>query len=585
LPARLSTPLLAALCGCLLFWFALHCDGLDWYICQTHADILYTGVWRFHELPSFSFVFHGGSYFLQDPQGSLLSPGALFVILAGPSVGVRLTMLFWGALGTWAFTAWMRRHVDEAAARAGALAWVLGLGVMWRIAVGNEMFLWHLGLPLFLLGIEEAVRAPRAAAALGLGLVGGFFLLGPSFHSITYVLIPALPVFLAVELLARRPDRRALLRTLACLAGAAGLALVIASPKLVAFARLALSRPIHDDHVIGVVDAFRGLFDYTAVHAKRIFTVGPPVVGGKTWGTWEVAVAPPPPALLLALLGAFFAGRRTDRRRLGALAAALLGVALVLTCWQPAWTMFRHLTGDSFRVSPRFLSVGAFALAILAAIGGDALRGWRLGRHALTGLMALMVASCVLWVRAAEALPKTSVNETVSAEAMNPFSRFADERRRALAIGWFRDLVTLLRERRDLLDGHGFSDGFLVVGDPQSGLPWINGPIVEGLPDEAVRVQHTRIELDHIAPGAEVKLRLVWPRLGLHVSTEPSWVPIRFYGDHNGMTLVNDGDEPIDVVITPNPLVGGGWFALSAAAVLGSLGGLVWLRRRRAPAR
>jgi hypothetical protein len=79
----------------------------------------------------------GGTYLLQDPQSSLMWPTSLFVLLAGPSGGVRLMALFWGGLGCWAYVAWMRRHVAPAAALAGALGWVLSLGVAWRVAVAR----------------------------------------------------------------------------------------------------------------------------------------------------------------------------------------------------------------------------------------------------------------------------------------------------------------------------------------------------------------------------------------------------------------------------------------------------------------
>ncbi|MEO7033288.1 MAG: hypothetical protein ABI548_05470, partial [Polyangiaceae bacterium] len=58
----------ALITGALLFWVALHSDGGDWYISQTHGDIMYTALSRFREWPYFSWVFNGGTYFLQDPQ-------------------------------------------------------------------------------------------------------------------------------------------------------------------------------------------------------------------------------------------------------------------------------------------------------------------------------------------------------------------------------------------------------------------------------------------------------------------------------------------------------------------------------------
>src|SRR4051794_11226658 len=81
---------IALLTGALLFWLSLHCDALDWYISETHADVIYTGLRQFHEFPYFSFVFNGGTYFIQDGQSNLFSPAVPLILLAGPSVGLRL---------------------------------------------------------------------------------------------------------------------------------------------------------------------------------------------------------------------------------------------------------------------------------------------------------------------------------------------------------------------------------------------------------------------------------------------------------------------------------------------------------------
>src|SRR4051812_34869796 len=86
----------AVLTGTLLFWLSLHCRSLDWYISETHADVIYTGLRRFREFPYFSFVFNGGTYFLQDGQSNLFSPAVPLILLTGPSDGLRLMEGLWG---------------------------------------------------------------------------------------------------------------------------------------------------------------------------------------------------------------------------------------------------------------------------------------------------------------------------------------------------------------------------------------------------------------------------------------------------------------------------------------------------------
>src|SRR6187402_2968707 len=129
----------AFLTGALLFWISLHCAGADCYISQIHAEIIYTGLRQFWQFPYFSFVFNGGSYFIQDPQSNLFSPVVPLILLAGPSLGLRLAEGLWGVVGVYAFVVWIRGHrVSVEAALIGGVASATALGVLWRIAIGND---------------------------------------------------------------------------------------------------------------------------------------------------------------------------------------------------------------------------------------------------------------------------------------------------------------------------------------------------------------------------------------------------------------------------------------------------------------
>src|SRR5690349_11778001 len=120
----------AFLTGAVLFWISLHCSGADWYISQIHAEIIYTGLRQFWEFPYFSFVFNGGSYFIQDPQSNLFSPVVPLILLAGPTLGLRLAEGLWGVVGVYAFVVWIRGHrVSLRAALIGGVASATALGV------------------------------------------------------------------------------------------------------------------------------------------------------------------------------------------------------------------------------------------------------------------------------------------------------------------------------------------------------------------------------------------------------------------------------------------------------------------------
>src|SRR6187549_3036288 len=166
----------AALTGVLLFWLSLRCGALDWFISETHADVIYTGLHQFGEFPYFSFVFNGGSYFLQDPQSNLFSPAVPLILLAGPSIGLRLMEGLWGAIGVYAFVGWMRRRVSFEAALIGGVASATGLGVLWRVAVGNDMFLWHLGLPFLLWTADGVLQKRNLQSALWFALALGLLM-------------------------------------------------------------------------------------------------------------------------------------------------------------------------------------------------------------------------------------------------------------------------------------------------------------------------------------------------------------------------------------------------------------------------
>ena len=332
---RYGVAIAALLSGAIIFWTALRSNLADWYISETHADIIYTAIRRFGEFPFFSFAFNGGSYFLQDPQSNLFSPAVPLILLAGPSVGVRLMVSLWGVLGVYTFTVWMRRRVSTEAALLGAVGSVLGLGVLWRVAAGNDMFLWHLGLPLLLWCVERVMKERTIRSAVAFGLVLGALILGPTFHSFTYLFLPVVPTFVLLEWAFNRPTPRALAKTLALFLAASVLAIAIASPKLACWAKFPMHRPVGDGGVISISDALRGLFDYSISHRSYFQTTSYLKLGKvlhRKWGMEECSAALPPVASLFALIGIVSGLWFRGRRQLALFAFLLLGWSMALSC-------------------------------------------------------------------------------------------------------------------------------------------------------------------------------------------------------------------------------------------------------------
>ncbi|HET9934242.1 MAG TPA: hypothetical protein VFQ35_26250, partial [Polyangiaceae bacterium] len=319
--------------GFLILWLSLKSSGADWYISETRADILYTGLHSFHEFPYFSFALNGGSYLLQDPEGPLLSPTALAIAALGPTLGLRVVTGLWAALGVLGFVAWLRGRVRLEAAMLGGVASVTSLAVLWKVAVGNDMFLWGLALPGILFLVRAVVSRRTIASAIALGVAAGVLLLGPTFLVLTYLFAPVVPLALVYELVTSRVERRDWWRLAALLLLSGVVACCVASPKLALWTVLPMQRPTIDHGVLSLSRSLRGLFNYGATKSSLLHMVsyrdGAPVIGA--WDGSEAAMAPSPVATALALLGTVACFRKSPRRALGGMAAALVAIGLTLS--------------------------------------------------------------------------------------------------------------------------------------------------------------------------------------------------------------------------------------------------------------
>ena len=574
--------------GALLFWISLHCVGADWYISQIHAEIIYTGLRQFSEFPFFSFVFNGGAYFLQDPQSNLFSPVVPLILLAGPTLGLRLAEGLWGVVGVYAFVVWIRRHeVSLEAALIGGVASATALGVLWRIAIGNDMFLWHLGLPLLLWSVDRVLRERTVHSSLWFALVLGLLLLGPTFHSFTYLFVPVVPLYVLLELLFLRPKFAQLRKIVGLFALGCLLSVLMISFKLAAWLTFPMQRLVSDHGVLPFWTSLKQLFDYSIV--ERVNVVSAKYVGMRgSLGTRgfkqeESATALPPIATLFALVGLGAAAFSPSKRRIGLFALIVLVLGLLLTSWSPAWEAFRRLNGGNFRVPQRCLGMSAFGLAVFAALGADVLLS-RLKRAAWPVSLAtvgLMLGSAVWWTHASSRSTSDLVNAPI-----HPIERFIDERETVAKVHSF-DTLRRYREQSDILTGTGYTDAFFVVGNEHNPNLWAapgalpvlfdgKSPLnVGGVTPEQISTEHLRVKIRALPPHSRTFLRVRQPKFGLDVATVPPNAEVNVQPSGNLLLVENPTDKPIDrVVLRARLPISVLWLIIGALTLLGTIAGL-----------
>jgi len=588
--ARWSLALVASLTGLLLFWISLHCDASDWFISETHADVIYTGLRQFGEFPFFSFIFGGGTYFIQDPQSNLFSPAVPLVLLAGPSIGLRLLEGLWGVAGVYAFTGWMRRRVSLEAALVGAVASATSLAVLWRIAIGNDMFMWHLGLPFLLWTADRVLTERTLHSSLWFALVLGLLMLGPTFHSFTYLFLPVVPIYVVLELCFNRPSLQEFRKIVGLFALACALAVLMISFKLAAWLKFPMQRLVNDYGVLPWSTTLQQLFDYSLVDRVRVVTakyVGMSTrIGRRAWGSEETATALPPLGTLFAIVGIFVAAVSKSKRRLGVFALLVLLLGLTLTSWAPAWDAFRRLNGGNFRVAPRCLGMAVFSLAVFAAIGADAVFSRiRAAALPMSILAAVLMFSSALWWTHAASLTQDGI---VLPTWMNPIEQAIAEREAASKVHSF-DHIRRYRGRRDILEGTGYTDGFLVVGNDDDPMLWVAQrplPIlydghkdwnVGGVKQSQITTEHFRIKIRDLPPHSRTYLRLHEPTFGMAITTTPPNAQLTVRPQGNLLVVENPTDATIDrVVMRARFPISPFWPIISALALLATIAGLCW---------
>jgi len=533
----------SALCGLFLLWVALRSRGFDWFIAETHADIIYSALVYYKEFPYFSFLFNGGTYFVQDPQGPQLSIAPLWVVLFGPTGGVRFAAFFWGFIGCYCTWRWLRAYLDEGAALIAGVSWTLSLGFLWRIAVGNDMFLWYAVLPAVLMALERVVANPRSAAVAALGLLIGIVLLGPTFHALLYLVIPAALAWFVLRVLSAPGRLSAKAGIAVAVLGATSLGLLIASPKIVAWLTMSMSRTFIccDGTFRHPASAFMALVQYFDAAVAAL-----PYKGTINYAVWESAVALCPTSIGLAILGLVVGWRGRGRPKLlYAYAALLLLLGICMATSQPAWEGIWKLTRGSFRVPTRFLALSSFGCAILAGVGADCLArnfAWfkRVAAPlAIAAAFAFALAWCFLALHAGVLIP-----------ASLPLWSYPDG---TAARAPVTETTLIQQEPRAIGKGKALADGFFVTGNW-----WVPDYQLQSSPGKAagssstrifqcasnaaqISLSHTMVEFRDVQPGASIRMCLRYPARGGQLFSEPPQAAVDLSFDQFSMTLTNKG--------------------------------------------
>ncbi len=587
----------AILAGIFLLVIAMLSGGLDWYISEFQAELHYSAILDFHQVPLFSYFMNGGAYLFQDPQNTLISPTTIFILIFGPHAGLRWIIGVWGFVGFLGMYHWLKSHLTPAAAFFGSLVWVINLAIIWRIAVGNDMFMMHLGVPWFLLCIERIVQRPNWKSAVLLGLLGGAYLLGPSFHTLFYLVLPACSLWLLVLLVTKMEwSWRKAWQVPLCFGVAAVLSAVIAFPKLYAMRQFDFSRLLCAENSIVESEALYSLFDQTT--AFRFYHMLPPFVTDRcyagTYGIWESNVALFSVAYILVAIGII--GMAWFRRyaSLHLFVSVLAGTGWILATWPKFWYFLTTYISESIRVSSRYLFLINLAFVILAALGWqliDISIKHKFKYWLLTLLTMVYLTQAIVWVSTAHSQPSLLFGMMEKPLGGNPTWFDHQPRIDQLAINMERDrsIAYAISHGSVLTSGYYISGNIVDVGssvvfentDPKL----MYTAISPTLSPDRLRLTPRYIEISQLQPHESAVVNLLSGQLGQTVVTEPEG-PVEIEDHGYTMTVTNPRDEVINrLTITPNsPVPQWVWWAWLAALLTGVASFLVglWYNHRRA---
>ncbi|MDP2684530.1 MAG: hypothetical protein Q8P20_05760 [bacterium] len=526
------------------------------------AEIFYSAVWQYKEFPFFSFLYNGGSMLIQDPQGHLLSITTPVILLFGPQIGLRFMALIWGTIGWLSCFNWLKPKIGYAPALISASAWVLSLGFIWRMVIGNDMFLWHLGLPLFLILIEKIFKKPSPIHVISLGLLSGMYLLGPSFHSLLYFIIPVCLIWL-IFLLQQNKEKNKKhnnAKIFLCLLTALILGLLISAPKINSWVQLDMSRPTDPGGNIYFVEALQALIDVRPENLNKLFI-------SKTEGSYyflEGNVALPPLATLLAIIGILFSWKL--KKRTGYLyifSMTLLITGVLISTNSYIWDLFGYITNHNFRIAARFLSISAFGLAILAGLGAKMIIK-KLPKITTWFTIVIILSfflNGIIWLNNASHLIATY--KIFERNLVLPPTVLWDKNQ-----PWIESAVI-----DTIQDGMVIYNDFAIVG---SGVKDYDMEKIDSLIDnyglenffspelwpDRLSFSHTVLNITELKPHETAQLRFNMPELGYDIAASPHNAHISLTDNNEGIIIKNHEDFIVkNVTITPHlPIKPTSWF-------------------------
>ncbi|MDP3970713.1 MAG: hypothetical protein Q8P90_03360 [bacterium] len=582
--------IVSVLCGLVLLIIALKSSGSDWFFSEVLAETIYSAIVYHHEFPFFSYFLNGGTPFIQDPQGPLLSISTLWILIFGPWGGLRFAAFFWGFIGTFSCWGWLRPKLGSGPALVSATAWILSMGFFWRLVVGHDMFLWHLALPLFLIVIEKLIFKPTWKNSILLGLLTGLFILGPSLHSLLYFIIPAVVIWYVV-LLVGNHKRIAIKNIFLFSAMAIVIALAIASPKVAAWSRLDMVRETQSESAMYLKDALISIVD-TQVRSDRGYLLDEKYER-ESWGIWESNVAATPIILTLAILALFIVAFKKEKpNSLFIFSITLFFVGLFIATNSWFWQVFRELSNGSFRVSGRFLGLANFSIIILAGIATKYLTGIvskKIPHLSAIFILSTFVFSALLIYQASVTLsPYVSSGGNILKPITAIWNHSKKKTDSPMLTGVNHYYYDQEIEANQISSGNLYLlYGHKIIGDSVSEIPLddfmkilpnkdIEIPVSPELSPDRLEVFHTKLVISNLQPLEEVNIRLKVAPLGQEIITEPSGANITLEENAGTMTLINNENYLIEKITikpkSPVPVIA--WI-VSILTLIASIGYLV----------
>ncbi|MDP3970197.1 MAG: hypothetical protein Q8P90_00690 [bacterium] len=576
--------ILALISGMFLFLLGLLSSNWDWSISESIAEAIYIGFKDYQEFPFFTYFKNGGSMLIQDPQGHLLSIDTIWILMFGPQIGLRFAGFFWGFAGFYSMYHWLNKKIGFSPALLAASAWIISMGMFWRIILGNEMFLWHLGLPLFLIAIDKLLAKPSWRSSILTGLLLGMYILGPTFHSILYLILPVSLVWF-IFLLIKNYQKISKLKVILHILTIILLGTLISSPKIYSWTQLDMSRQISTKPLsIDVDEAVLALIDINPLSITKVFNKEDNRDNAffLGYGFFEGNVAFFPLANLLILIGLLIGWKKQiDKRHLYAFACSLLVIGILISSSDVIWSAFTSLTNNSFRASARFLSISGFGIAILSGIGlhymTTKLKGKLKHASAIIAVASIFI-SALIWINAAS--KHTILVGEQKGNIVLPISEL-----------WQSDISRLQTDFTNIIRSHGMMfDTISVVGSGMDNVNddyWDQFFIEKGeenflspelYPTNRLLITNTHAYAYNLNPHETVHIRVQPAPLGENVTTTPQNSNVTLeYGDGELILTNNEDFELAEVDISPNSPVHPATWYISVITFLLSAGYIIYV--------